>query len=35
VKKQIFLDVIALAENVIIIGVLDREETKVFGCKRY
>ena len=30
-----FLDVIALAENVIIIGVLDRKETKVFGCKRY
>jgi hypothetical protein len=29
VKKQKFLDVIALAENVI-----DLEETKGFGCKR-
>jgi len=35
VKKQKFLDVIALAENVIIIWVLDREETKVFRCTRY
>jgi hypothetical protein len=30
VKKQKFLDVIALAEHVI-----DFEETKGFGCKRY
>jgi len=34
VKEQQFADVIALAVNVIIIWVLDSEETKVFGCYR-
>jgi hypothetical protein len=29
-----FLDVNALDVNVIIIWLLDSEETKVFGCKR-
>ncbi len=29
----LFLDVIALAVNVIIIWILDSEGTKVFGCK--
>ena len=33
-KEQQFADVIALAVNVIIIWVLDSEETKVFGCYR-
>ena len=32
-KEQQFLDVIALAVNVIIIWILDSEGTKVFGCK--
>jgi hypothetical protein len=33
VKEQKFLDVIALAVNVIIIWILDSEGRKVFGCK--
>ena len=34
VKEQQFADVIALAVNVIIIWVLDSEETNIFECNR-
>ncbi len=33
-KEQKFLNVNALAVNVIIIWILDSEGTKDFGCKR-
>jgi hypothetical protein len=34
VKEQQFADVFALAVNVIIIWVLDSEETNIFECNR-